>query len=579
MAAPMLLQACSPYVTPDTPRPGYVPQAGQLEALEAKNNVRYTPGTTNLATTHVPLGAARAYAQFVQDSYQDALARQSRVRSVVNIAALGAALASVGLVLTNAGSDPLLYTTLAATGLGIGGQFLLTKDHETAYALGAKAVGCVVSAATDARPASLPLIGVQAALHRLRAAADRYDVALDKVVAEGRKLDSALRAAPDANNVHSKKLLIARARQDAAGFSLKYGETYLQAVDVMGEQLVNKVEEIRLAVNDAVRRAEPDVLVLDRGLRSIIDQRMAGLGAFGGAPGAADALGTTPDKGISFSLEFIGTLAPLQTAWRRVEDQGAAVDAAAETLGKVIEAAGAATVRFDANVFAGCPMSGLSGIAAAPGVSVSPLATEIAAGSATIVHAAISGRPPFQALANGLSQAAGVEGYLLAVPITAKEAKAGAVIQTPVSDLTGRAAVFQITVKGAAAGAGAGAAGGAVRAGPALIQSSAVADIQTALGVAPADGFLGRDTRTAMLTELNETAGAVVARMADPESVDTGCKTASDAFAARLNGAPTDDSDAGLKLAALYPAKDLGSATRVAQDNLLLRFYVDCAFL
>jgi hypothetical protein len=576
MAAPMLLQACSPYVTPDTPRPGYVPEAGRMEALEAKNHVRYMPGTTNLATAHVPLGAARAYAQFVQDSYQDALARQSRVRSIVNIAALGAALASVGLVLSNAGSDPLLYTTLAATGLGIGGQFLLTKDHETAYALGAKAVGCVVSAATDARPASLPLIGVQAALHRLRSAAAGYDAG----VAEAEALGVSLGAAAGRPAAHFEALFVARSRQAAAGFSLEYGETYLQTVDVMGEQLVNRVEEIRLAVNDAVRRAEPDVLVLDKGLRSIIDQRMAGLTGPGVAPGAADALGTAQTNTTNFSRDFDGVFTPLQAAWDRANRQADAVDAASLILGKMIEAAGAATVRFDANVFAGCPMSALDGVAATPGVSVSPATTEIAAGADATVYAAITGRPPFQALANGLSQQAEVEGYLLRVPVKAAEARAGAVIGTPVSDLSGRAAVFQITVKAAAPVATRTAAPRiAAPAADALIKSDEVKNLQTKLEIPAPDGILGKATRTAMLASLKGQAGDVAARMGRPALMGVNCETATTALAPTLSGAPLDESEAAFKLTALYSDTALNSTSRVAQDPLLLRFYVDCGFL
>lgn len=572
LGAAMMAQGCSPFVTPDAPRPGFAPSPELSRELDAQR-FEYVPGTTSIRTTYVSLGAARAYAQFVQDSYQSALERQSRVRMAVNVAALGTALASVGIALTaGVDADALIYTTLATAGLGIGGQFLITRAHETAYALGAKAVGCVVTAATDLRPASLPLLQVQVAQAQLRSAAQAHAAAVDAAQTAA----AALNAPPPP--AHSALLAREQTRQQTATFLLAFGDAYLSTADVLGEQLVNRVEEIRLAVNDAVRRAEPDVITLDRGLRDIIGQRV---GSFG-VPGltSAQQLLQTPAPALQFSTETLRGFPTLERAWITVEVAANTLNSAEVQLRAAITAAGDTVVRFPQNAFAGCSIAGLDAVAGPEPVAVMPASVQIAARTPATARAAVSGRGPFAARNDLAGGTPTVEGALLSVPVTAAEATAGRRIQTVVSDLSGNVALFEVIVASGPSGGGGGGGGG--NAETALLRSDAIKEIQEKLEIEPQDqrdGRFGRLTRAAILRQIGEEqSDLTLATLRDPDTDGEPCTSATVAFALLLGGAPADAAALTAALNALYSDAQRDAVTRQPQDEPLLKFYQSCDY-
>lgn len=438
----LLLSACSldPYVEAPVPRPGLVPSEDQAEDL-ADRPYAFEEGSTNLKTSYVSIESARAYAQFVQDAYQNALARRSTARTAVNLASLGAALSTLGLGVVGAGQDPILITGLTSAALGIGGQLLLTKDHEAAYSLGARAVGCVVTAATNARPASLPLLGVEAARQHLHEITTRYRAALAAADAEVRGSES-LRAFLPA---HEQRLAEARQRLANAEYNLNYAARFLQSANVLGEQLVNKVEEIRWAVNDAVRRSEPDVLVLDQGLRSILSSRLSGLGVpLPAEAGAAvvDVQGVTPFES--------GTDRGLFSAWYEADGLSSKLADAVQKLQRALDAAGGEAVRFPPGAFADCSLSEIENITGAGTLTIEPATVEIQPNQPNIVHASVRGAPPFAVFDDGgLSQRPTIIGSQLQVKVSSDEAKSNRRIPIIVGNLFGKSAVFAIRVAGA----------------------------------------------------------------------------------------------------------------------------------
>lgn len=580
----ILIGGCSfsPYVQPEYPRPGLVPTAKEAENLAAKP-YKFEPGTTNLQTVYVPVESARAYALFVQDAYLTALSRRSQARSLVNVAALGTALAALGLGIVGGDETAILVTGLVSAGLGISGQLLLTKDHETAYSLGAKAVGCVVTAATNARPFSLPLIGVENAVARLRQATESYRAAIARaeVLAKERGLyaDVALGAA---KQVHLDRLQDAEARIDVAELDLRLGTRFLQGANVLGEQLLNKVEEIRWAVNDAVRRAEPDVLVLNDGLRSIVSTRLA---AFGIA--VPKALGDDV-QGVASTINRSATTGfpALESAWIEANKSAAAVDKAITGLRTALNQAGDRPLRFPPDVFAGCPLSEINAIQPVSPPSVQPASLTIPAKKQATANASIvGGTPPFGASAVGLTGDPSVSGRSLAVPISAAEAEPGRSYAVTVVDLYGNGAPFTISVAGETGnvneGQGSGDTRRVVNSNP-LLKSETVKKVQGHLSGVEADGTMGEQTRQAVVAFLKgEVADRVLVQMTTPVSErGPACQAALKGLKPYLSGPITDERSLEVALNGLYrtPA-EIELANELPVDAPLIAYVSECEIL
>lgn len=583
-----LLSGCAltPYAEPEVPRPGLVPNASLQRALE-NSDYRFEDGTTNLATSYVTVDSARAYAQFVQDAYRSALQRRSQVRTTVNALSIAGALSALGMGIVGVDQEPVLITGFATTFLGISGQLLLTKNHETAYSLGAQAVGCVVSAATNARPSSMPLLAVETAAQQYASALAAYRNAVE--VARARAAEARLQEDP----THLQRLELAQQRLARGNQNLAYARRFLQSADILGEQLVNKVEEIRWAVDDAVRRSEPDVIVLDRGLRDIVSRRLAPFNLTLPAKAGA-ALLNTPAARVEHSATFLQ--APeLNQAWFVVNSRAGDLDAAGEALRAAMSAASGQTMRFDDSTFSSCGLEDIEQIMAPGGISFEPQTAQIPAGQPATVIAIVQGTGPFSAFENSLSGTPTVQGSRLSVPVTAEEAAAGRTILTPVANLYGQSAVFTLTVSDQPGGGEPALAPNMTPApdvtpstapaptppSPSLITSSKVAEAQRAIDPASVDGTMGERTRRGIIADLrDQQARRVLAVASNPGLQTAACQQAAEAFF-RLTGINpgSTDADARRVLDQIYPTDAAYAANSIQPaDRVILDFYVDCNF-
>lgn len=573
--------ALAPYVEPEVPRPGLVPNGSLQKALK-DSDYRFEDGTTNLATSYVSIDSARAYAQFVQDAYRSALQRRSQVRTAVNALSLAGALSALGMGIVGVDQEPVLITGLASSLLGISGQLLLTKNHETAYSLGAQAVGCVISTATNARPSNMPLLGVETAAQQYAAAIAAYrdSVEMARIAAAEVNLET--------DPIHLQRLEVAQQRLARAAQNLGYARRFLQSADILGEQLVNKVEEIRWAVHDAVRRSEPDVLVLDRGLRNIVSRRLAPFNLTLPENAGAAVVDTLAVQ-VEHRAGFSGEARKLGEAWLVAGRRAAELDAAADALRAAMSAASGQTLRFDAGTFSSCGLEGIEQISAPGGISFEPQTAQIPPAEPTTVYVTIQGTGPFSAFENNLSGTPTVRGSRLSIPVTAEEATAGRTILTPVANLYGQSAVFAVTVAdqpggGGAAGGGTGVAPLSEPAPrpppPSLITSNKVAEAQRAID-ALVNATMGERTRRGIIADLRgQQARRVLAIASTPGLQTAACQQAAEAFV-RLTGINPDSTVADVQrvLDQIYPSDADYAANQVLPaDRIILDFYVDCNF-
>ncbi|MBB4267855.1 hypothetical protein [Roseospira visakhapatnamensis] len=559
-----------PYIEPDVPRPGLVPSEAQIERLN-DGDYAFEEGSTNLRTRYVSVDSARAYAQFVQDAYQSALQRRSQVRSAVNVASLGGALAALGLGVVGADQSPTLITGLATTFLGISGQALMTKAHEDAYSLGAQAIGCVLTAATNARGAEQPLIPVQIALSNFQASVAAYRSAVDEAirVAANTNKDGDEDYIGTSDPAHIRLKTSAEDRLARADLGLEYANRILQNTSILGEQLVNKVEEIRWAVNDAVRRSEPDVLVLDRSLRTIVSGRLAGLGVNVPA-GAGDVV---PDVASALTTQTSQQLPPeLGRAWDEADRRGKDMDRARVQLTNALNDLPKQPIAFGGTVFSGCPLGGIENISGPGPITVTPASTDIKAGTAERVTAVLGGAAPFSVFDNGLATKPTISGDRLTVTVAADEATANRVITTPVGNLFGQTALFTITVKPATRSSSES------EGGSGLLQSEDVRDMQGVVD-ANADGIMGDVTRRAAIEYLvNESLGKVTTQLNDSSVESNECKSAITTFRNALNlpSGTLDEDDVKRALQNLYSEDQYKSRTRISQDGILVNYTSHC---
>ena len=592
MASSILLSGCAsdPYVPAPSPRPGLIPNTELQETLR-ESTYQYQPGTTNLKTSYVSIDAARAYGQFVVDAYENALRNRSRTRSALNLGTLAGALTSIGVGLTGGSEDVVLGGALTSTALGISGQLLITKDHETAYALGAKSIRCVLTAATNARSIEKPTILAEMKRNTLSQHLAEYRQAASEAdeVAKRTLRNANKEAQKDAKNdasLSAKKMDVVKQVIETAEGNIEMANRLLQASNILGEQLVNKIEDIRWTINDAVRRAEPDILVLDNNLRSIFVSRVQGIGAT--IPKKVQ-LQTVPElKRLSSRTEkFSDSATEAQWTKARLLSEQIQKDESAleEALNTAIGMQNNAPVAFAANLFQGCAINANELPTGTAGIMLSPASHSIAAGQDTVVSASINGgSAPFAVEAEGITETPTVSGRMLNVSIKAKEAIAGAQIVVRVSDLYGRQANFFISVPAEQT-----AATGGKKGNNANELAKKVTEAQKALGFSKddpnkkLDGAIGPQTRQAIIDFLKgeDQIGSLTAMLAGGQSAENNENCSNQLSSAKTTllklGETIDKSNVTVALDKLYMEQQMKSTTEVEGiDDPLLDFFIAC---
>ena len=237
-----------------------------------------------------------------------------------------------------------------------------------------------------------------------------------------------------------------------ARVAIGYGAAFLKETNLLGEQLLNKIEEVRWEVNDAVRRTEPDLLVLDSNLRSIVSSRLA-FSNVSITKNAADPVqsGGEPSKSGPDDVRAI---------WGTADDKAIAINTDLKELHAALSNLSAKTVlRFPENTFAKCGSGDLSSLSAPTAITLDPATITVSQGYAggTISTEIKGGREPFSASNDLTGPKPEVSGRVVQVHISKDEANPKAPIQTLIKDLYGHAAIFSIVIpKAPEAGAGSG---------------------------------------------------------------------------------------------------------------------------
>lgn len=330
----LMLSGCmtGPYVESIAPRPGLKRSADDIDTNGIRkelSSILFETETTNIKTAHISVGAADQYGRFLIDAYNKALQASSLRRQSSNFTSIWGGIVALGLQATDNGGDTALITALSATGLGISSRVLISPSHEAAYSLGARQVMCVLSAATDSRPKGGDHKRIKGYVSSLETLAKRYDdeykaaelkvplLKKDAIAKSNRKVEAVVAYAKDRADEYSatsgKMVPPTFSKTDGGNFiefevapridavvdrnklpeidvdllfAAADSETsaFLNDYDRLGEQLFNRVESIRMQVNDAVRRTEPDLIQLNDNLRATVD---GGLG-FAGLPHSRD---------------------------------------------------------------------------------------------------------------------------------------------------------------------------------------------------------------------------------------------------------------------------------------------------
>ncbi len=598
----LLSSGCSvgPYVSADTPRPGLVPNESQAKALES-SAYRYTPGTTNLETVYVTVGAAKAYGRFLQDAYERALERRALARSGINLGILGTALTALGLKVDSQNDSSVVTLGLIAAGLGIGSQFLLTKDHEAAYSLGAQAIGCVITTATDAEPSTAALTPVEVAIAGYRGKVVAYDQAIARAVAV---------AMSDAHGALPANILMwkddAERKLSAAYLNLEIASNYLRKANVLGEQLLNKIEDVRWQVNDAVRRAEPDVLVLNDKLRS---QVTAGLSSVGGViPSRAGENLVQAESTGGHSMSY-GSQA-VADAVAAADLAGNAVEAAAVDLKKALNDAGNVRVVFSAGAFAGCPFGG--GGQQTGRLQVTPADVTIASGQTQQITSVVSGARYASIVTSSLPAGvtAQLAGDTVSVRVPAAAAKAGESFHVLLREPAGSSAALTVRVQQAAApptpltpdpGPPKVPPAAVDQAGPSIPFDEFVKKMQKSSNLHASvaeDGKFGENTRKAtikyMQNEMSEQiidpakqTSKIIARIVNIENTlgltNKSCHDSTILFRALINNpsltnnpSPTDLSEVQKAIGNIYTDNELISKSEILKDKIIINFIREC---
>lgn len=227
------------------------------------------------------------------------------------------------------------------------------------------------------------------------------------------------------------------------------GGAFLEDYNRLGEQLLNKIEEIRWEVNDAVRRSEPDLIQLNSNLRSVVNNQLSfsnmSLTALP-EPSFADTPNVQALKSGNGSLRSM----PSEVAgvWENLTDEGDKIKLRVMALSKTIQTLSSkAMLTFPDDTFAACSNAGLQSITGPAPVSLSPanitLKSDYSGGG--LLTAISGGTAPYGSPSKTNVKVTFVNNVATIV-IGGDAAEAGnSPIQIVISDMFGKSAILTIT--------------------------------------------------------------------------------------------------------------------------------------
>lgn len=509
--AALILSGCAsgPYVQPDIPRPGMqFSNDADRKALGKKLGVEFQSGSTNVETKPISYQAADQYGRFLIDAYNNALQASAQKRRGANLGSIWGGLVALGLEATDNGGDTALITGLSASGLGISSRVLISPSHEAAYSLGARQVICVLSAATDNRPQGTEFDRIE----KMKAILSEYQQEYNDVVDSFRSEFSDLiyDATDDASGVidqairDSEATAKRRSTQDkpvepeipisaresllesfvsqieairatnnipqpdaslAADRAKSEVDALLQDYDRLGAQLFNRIETVRMQVNDAVRRTQPDLIQLNDNLRASVDGGLA----FADLstvkpksmtqPAPLDVNNTDPNVGVTLWSSGDGELNQLKSELDSITDDLTKarnedfariitlrnkINATVKELEDDIKALGGQTVlTFPDNAFAACTGAKIDAIDRAPAIAINPGSFALAEGyeGGTVNTEITGGAAPY--FVKDRPDGVSVNGSILSVTLEKNDIKPGGQDQQfIITDTLGKATIF-----------------------------------------------------------------------------------------------------------------------------------------
>ncbi|GHA84697.1 hypothetical protein GCM10009069_04770 [Algimonas arctica] len=440
--------ATGPYVSAEIPRPGL--STHDVKSILTGESNAFEPGTSNLKTTSISFGAAAQYGRFLQDAYNKALEDRSKLRQTSNLSTIWLGISALGMEATDNGGDTALISGLVASALGISSRSLLTRNHEAAYSLGARQIACVLTSATNKRPATYNDILVHTELMSLRADVEAYKALSRKIIDSSKSnignLSNSLlnqniasissaeielgvikpRIATGTSEVSqvvngvttTRTILTAEAQKAQVDLDEKnrdieklkmelmriqfsasalenqhqdhkdrsadiiikaermiaIGEAFHTDYNRLGEQLLNKIEEIRWEVNDAVRRSEPDLIQLNSNLRSVVSNQLGFSNMSLTAPPEQNfAEDTQIEKSGDNDFGPLNVPDEIADEWEILTEEGDKIKARVVALNKTIqELSQKPVLTFPDDTFAACSNGGLQALFAPAPVSLNP---------------------------------------------------------------------------------------------------------------------------------------------------------------------------------------------------------------
>lgn len=511
--AALILSGCAsgPYVQPDIPRPGMqFSNDADRKALGKKLGVEFEVDSSNVKSSPISYQAADQYGRFLIDAYNNALQASAQKRRGANLGSIWGGLVALGLEATDNGGDTALITGLSASGLGISSRVLISPSHEAAYSLGARQVICVLSAATDNRPQGTEFVRIEKMKAVLAGYQQEYNDAMDDFKSEFS--DLIYDATDDASGVidqairDSEATAKRRSTQDkpvepeipitaresllesfvsqieairatnnipqpdaslAADRAKSEVDALLQDYDRLGAQLFNRIETVRMQVNDAVRRTQPDLIQLNDNLRASVDGGLA----FADLstvkpksmtqPAPLDVNNTDPNVGVTLWSSGDGELNQLKSELDSITDDLTKarnedfariitlrnkINATIKELEDDIKALGGQTVlTFPDNAFAACTGAKIDAIDRAPAIAINPGSFALAEGyeGGTVNTEITGGAAPY--FVKDRPDGVSVNGSILSVTLEKNDIKPGGQDQQfIITDTLGKATIFTI---------------------------------------------------------------------------------------------------------------------------------------
>lgn len=239
--AALSVVACSsldPYVDARIERPGF----RDATALQAATGL-----TPPASPTEVTISEVRRYARSLHDAYVRAVAQQERLNIGSQLSLIPLAATAAGLGITGGSTDAITVLGLTGAGLTVAGTVAVNEERQRIYLAGARALTCIQDLANDF-DAALPFAtqfnqggAGTPAIGRLVTALLRLEVALETL------------------NPNQRQRARAAAAQQAANATLNSAYAIRSFVNVPGQILLYRVDEIQDLVNRLVQGASVDL--------------------------------------------------------------------------------------------------------------------------------------------------------------------------------------------------------------------------------------------------------------------------------------------------------------------------------